>query len=149
MPATTTKIRDFVATCAAPVMALAGANLRIALSNTAPSAEASNPLLEDNGLLANVSQIPYTNYSDDMATDRQLEGASASEVAGVFALDANDLTITAVGGDLAPWRWVYIYNDTAAGDPLIAVIDNGEAVTVREGDSHILRFAGVGVVTLT
>lgn len=149
MPATTTKIRDFVAACAAPILALDGHSIRIALSNTAPSAEASNPLLANNGLLANVTQIPYANYSDDMATDRQLEGVTDSEVAGVFAIDANDLTITAVGGDLAAWRYVYIYDDTAAGDPLIAVIDNGEVVSLKAGDSHILRFDAAGIVTLT
>lgn len=149
MPVTTTKIRDFVAACAAPILALEGHSIRIALSNIAPSAEASNPLLANNGLLANVTQISYANYSDDMATDRQLEGLSASEVAGVFAIDANDLTITAVGGDLPAWRYVYIYDDTASGDPLLALIDAGESLTISEGNSHILRFAEVGILTLS
>ncbi len=149
MPATTTKIRDFVAACAAPILALEGHNIRIALSNTAPSAEASNPLLANNGLLANVTQISYANYSDDMTVDRQLEGLSASEIAGVFAIDANDLTITALAGGLPAWRYVYIYDDTASGDPLLVLIDAGEAVTISEGNSHVLRIAAEGFVTLS
>lgn len=112
--ATYTKIQDWVEYMAE------GANLgsdtfAIALSNTAPSAEGSNPTLSGNGLLANVTQISYTNYTDDLTVDRVLESVTSTESGGTLTFDAADFTITASGGSLATFRYIYIYDDTLAG----------------------------------
>jgi len=145
---TTTKIRDFVEDLAEKVHNLGSDALMIALSNTAPGSESSNPTLSGNGVLANVTQISYTNYSDDMTVDRRLQSVTSSESSGTYTLDAADITITASGGALATFRYVYIYNDTASGDPLILVIDNEAGITLAQGESVTLQFNGSGILTL-
>ncbi len=144
----TTKVRDFVEDLAEKVHNLGSDNLAIALSNTAPASESSNPTLSGNGVLANVTQISYTNYSDDMTVDRRLQSVTSSESSGTYTLDAADITITASGGALPTFRYVYLYNDTPAGDPLILVIDNEAGITLASGESVTLQFNGSGILTL-
>ena len=56
------KINDFVAN-AVENMDLESDQLAIALSNTAPGSESSNPTADTNGILGNVTQISYSNLS--------------------------------------------------------------------------------------
>lgn len=146
----TTKVRDFVEDLAEKVHNLGSDNLAIALSNTAPASESSNPTLSGNGVLANVTQISYTNYSDDMTVDRRLQSVTSSESSGTYTLDAADITITASGGALPTFRYVYLYNDTptSPADPLILVIDNEAGITLASGESVTLQFNGSGILTL-
>ncbi len=146
----TTKVRDFVEDLAEKVHNLGSDNLAIALSNTAPGSESSNPTLSGNGVLANVTQISYTNYSDDMTVDRRLQSVTSSESSGTYTLDAADITITASGGALPTFRYVYLYNDTptSPADPLILVIDNEAGITLAQGESVTLQFNGSGILTL-
>jgi len=145
-----TKIRDFVEDVAEKVHNLGSDALMIALSNTAPGSESSNPTLSGNGVLANVTQISYTNYSDDMTVDRRLQSVTSSESSGTYTLDAADITITASGGALPTFRYVYLYSDTptSPADPLILVIDNEAGITLAQGESVTLQFNGSGILTL-
>ena len=120
--ATTTKIADFIEAIAEKVHNLASDSIRIALSNTAPASESSNPAATGNGVLANVTQIAYTNYADTLTVDRTLESVTSDESGGTYTLDAADFTISASGGALATFRYIYIYNDTptSPADPLMA-----------------------------
>lgn len=145
--AVTFKIRDLAEALPEKVHNFQTDALMIALSLTAPTAEASNPLLSDNGILANVTQISYTTYSDDMTVDRRLEDVTSTETGGTYALDAKDIRITAVGGPLS-FRYVYVYNDTPAGDPLIGCIDNETVMTLAAGESVDLRWHATGVLRL-
>lgn len=148
--ATYVKIADLVEALAEKVHNLSTDSLRIALSNTAPASETSNPTATGNGVLANVTQIAYTNYSDDMAVDRVLEGVVSDEAAGTYKLDANDIIITASGGSLAAFQYVYIYNDTptSPADPLIACIDNGSAISLATGESVTIVWNAAGIFTV-
>ena len=124
---------------------------RIALSNTAPAAETSNPLLDANGLLANVTQIAYTNYADTLAVDRVLEGVANTVASGVFKFDCNDFTISATGGTLAGFRYLYVYDDTSTApvDPIIGVWDYGSTLTLNDGDSAPITIHANGLFTIT
>lgn len=146
----TTKVRDFVEDLAEKVHNLGSDSLAIALSNTAPASESSNPTLSGNGVLANVTQISYTNYSDDMTVDRRLQSVTSTESSGTYTLDAADITITASGGALPTFRYIYLYNDTptSPADPLILVIDNEAGITLASGESVTLQFNGSGILTL-
>lgn len=139
-------INDFLEDQAEGVHNLGSDALMIALSNTAPTAEASNPSASGNGVLSNVTQISYANYSDDMTVDRRLQGVTSTESGGVYTLDASDVTVTAVGGALPPFRWVYFYNDTPAGDPLIICMDFDTPISLAVGDSVILRWHASGIL---
>lgn len=151
MMATFTKINDFLEGINEAEHNLAADTLQIALSNTAPGAEASDPTLTGNGILANVTEISYTNYSDDMAVDRVLEGVTSDESGGTYTLDANDIVITASGGALATFRYVYLFNQTAAtpADQLIGVWDHGSAIDLANGESATIAWNPSGIFTLS
>ena len=124
-------------------------NFSIALSNTAPASESSNPLLDGNGILANVTQIAYTNYTDTLAVDRRLEGTAGTSTGGVYKFDADDFTITASGGAIAGWRYLYVFDDTLTDDPLVAVRDFGSTITLADTNASQINFAAAGVFTVT
>ena len=140
------KINDFVAN-AVEIMDLESDQLIIALSNTAPSSESSNPTADGNGILGNVTQVSYTNLSS-----RSLTTSSSGQSGGVYKLVLADLTLTASGGSVAAFRYVYIYNDTVTSpaDPLIGYYDYGSSLTLNDGDTFTIDFSpSNGVVQLT
>ena len=122
----------------------------IALSNTAPASETSNPTSDGNGILGNVTQISYTNYTDDLTVDRVMEGVTSSQTGGTYKFDANDIVITASGGALATFRYIYIYDDTPTSpvDPLVCVIDHGSAISLASGESATITFNASGIFTI-
>ena len=136
--ATFTKVNDFVEHIAEGVHNLATGQLIVALSNTAPGSEASNPLSDGNGVLANVTEIAYTNLST-----RNITTTSSSQTAGVYSLVLVDLVLTAGSGGLATFRYVYIYNDdpTSPADPLIGMYDYGAGgVTLNQDETFTIDF---------
>ena len=140
------KINDFVAN-AVENMDLESDQLVIALSNTAPSSESSNPTADTNGILGNVTQISYTNLSS-----RNLTTSSSGQSGGVYKLVLADLTLTASGGSVAAFRYIYIYNDTVTSpaDPLIGYYDYGSSLTLNDGDTFTIDFSpSNGVIQLT
>jgi hypothetical protein len=143
------KINDFVAN-AVENMDLESDQLVIALSNTAPSSESSNPTADGNGILGNVTQISYSNISG--SNPRNLTTTSSGQTGGVYKLVLADLTLTASGGSVAAFRYVYIYNDTVTSpaDPLIGYYDYGSSLTLNDGDTFTIDFSpSNGVIQLT
>lgn len=124
-------------------------SFKIALSNTAPGSETSDPTADGNGILANITEISYTNYADDMGTDRVLEGVTEANSSGVSTVSANHVTITPSGGALAEFRYIYLIDDTVVGDPVVAVWDYGAAVNLPDGQSFELDFGADGGTTGT
>lgn len=148
--AVTTKIADFVEAVSEGTHNLGADTLQLALSNTAPGAETSDPTATGNGILANVTQISYANYTDDMTVDRVLEGVTSNEAGGTYTLDANDLTITASGGAIAPFQYIYLFNQSATSptDALVLLIDNQSAISLADGESVLISFNAAGILTL-
>jgi hypothetical protein len=142
--ATFVKIADFVEDLGKEVHNFTSDTLRLALSNTAPSAETPNPTTSGNGVLANVTQISYTNLSGGVAP--ALASVTWSESGGTASLDAANVTITASGGSVGPYRYVYLYNDNAAGDALIGYWDRGSSVTLADTETDT---ATISTVLLT
>tara|TARA_R100001460_G_scaffold97421_1_gene139980 strand:- start:1280 stop:1714 length:435 start_codon:yes stop_codon:yes gene_type:complete len=139
-----TKVNDFVEN-AVEAMNLGTDTLAVALSNTAPGSESSNPTGDSNGILANVTQISYTNCSS-----RTLTTSSSSQTGGTYKLVVADLTLTA-SGTVGPFRYIYLYDDTVTSpaDPLIGLYDYGASVTLNNGDTFTLDFSpSNGVIQL-
>lgn len=138
------KINDFVEN-AVEGMNLGTDTLTIALSNTAPASESSNPTADSNGILANVTQISYTNLSS-----RNLANVTSAQASGTYKLSADDLTLTASGGSVGPFQYIYIYNDTVSSpaDPLVGYYDYGSALTLNDGDSFTIDIGTNGILTL-
>jgi len=142
--ATFTKVNDFVEALAEKAHNLGADTLTVALSNTAPASETSDPTADGNGVLANVTQIAYTNLSA-----RAVTTTSSVQASGTYKLTLTDLILTASGGAVADFRYVYIYNDTATNDELIGVYDYGSTVSLADGDTFTIDFDGAaGVLTV-
>lgn len=135
--ATFTKINDFTEDLAEKVHNLGSDTLTVALSNTAPASESSNPTADGNGVLANVTEISYTNCSS-----RAITTSSSAQTSGTYKLVLTDLTLTASGGTVGPFRYVYIYNDTATNDELIAYYDYGSSITLNDTETLTIDFDG-------
>ena len=150
--ATFTKINDWVRNALNGTVDVDADTFRIALSNTAPASEASNPTADGNGVLANVTQISYTNYTDDLTVDRQLQGITSTSPSGVYMFDSTvNFTITASGGAIAAFRYIYVYDDTSTApvDPLVGVWDYGSSLTLNSGDSAPVTFDANGMFRIT
>lgn len=130
------KFQTFVEKLAEKVHNLGSDQLKIALSNTAPTVATDDEL-------ADISEISYTNLSA-----REVTTASSAQTGGTYKLTLNDLTLTA-SGTVGPFRYVILYNDTASGDPLIAYWDYGSSITLNSGDEFVIDFSdGSGVLTI-
>jgi hypothetical protein len=113
-----------------------GANLGsdqfvIALTDSAPSAT--------NSVLADITQISYTNLSS-----RNVTTTSASQTGGTFTLVLADLVMTA-SGSVGPFRYVVLYDDTVAGDPLVGWWDYGSSITMANTETFTVDFTGAAI----
>jgi hypothetical protein len=114
---------------------LGGAELTVALTNTAHTAGWDE--------LADLTEVAYTNLSS-----RVITVSSSSQTTGDYKLVCADLTLTASGA-VGPFRYVYIYDDGSTGDKLIGYYDYGSAITMANGDTFKIDFdATNGVLTL-
>lgn len=126
--ATFNKFNSFVEALAEKVHNLGSDTLKVALTNSAPSAS--------NTQLSNITEISYTNLSS-----RTLTVSSSAQTSGTYKLVISDLVLTA-SGSVGPFRYVVIYNDTATNDELIGWYDYGSAITLANTDTFTLDFDG-------
>jgi len=140
--ATFNKVNDIVVN-AVHNMDLESDQVVVALSNTAPSSESSDPSSDGNGILGNVTEVAYTNLSS-----RNVTTTSSTQTSGTYKLVLSDITLTSSGGSTGPFRYVYIYNDTVAtpADPLIGYYDYGSSLTLNDGDSLTIDFSAANGV---
>jgi hypothetical protein len=113
-----------------------GANLAtdqfvIALTDSAPVAT--------NSVLADITQISYTNLSS-----RNVTTTSASQTGGTFTLVLADLVMTA-SGSVGPFRYVVLFDDTVAGDPLVGWWDYGSSITMANTETFTVDFTGAAI----
>jgi PKD repeat protein len=111
--------------------------LKLMLTNTAPSL--SNTQKTD------ITEISAGNgYS---AGGSILTVTSSAQSSGLYSLVVSDLTITASGGSIGPWRYAVIYSDTSTNDLLLWYADYGYSITVASGQSVTFDFDPAGIYT--
>lgn len=100
--------------------------LKVALTNTAPSAS--------NSVLADITQIANGNGYTTGGT--AVTGVTSNRSGGTLTVAGNEVTFTATGS-LGPFRYVVLYNDTptSPADPLIAWWDYGSSLTLNSGET--------------
>jgi hypothetical protein len=132
--ATLTKFYSFVEAIHEKKHNLGSDTLKVLLTNTAPSlsntvkADISGELSTANGYTAGGETITVT---------------SSAQSSGLYTLIASDVTWTASGGSIGPFRYAVLYNDTASNDELIGYIDYGYSVTVASGQTFTIDFDAV------
>lgn len=117
----------------------AGHTLKVYLSNATPDAAAD-------AVKADLAEISAGNGYSAGGADAQNDISRAS---GVTSLTGVDITITASGGSIGPFRYAVLYNDTPASpaDPLIGWWDYGSALTLADGESILVDF-GSSLITI-
>lgn len=100
---------------------------------------AANAPVATNSVLANLTQIAYTNLSS-----RSVTTSSSAQSSGTYKLTLADLVLTASGGSVAAFRYVVLYNDTPTSpvDPLIGWYDYGSDLTLANGETLTVDFDG-------
>lgn len=135
--ATWNKIQDFVEQLGLEQHQLNTDTIKMMLTNSAP--------LATNTVLGDLTEITagngYTAGGEDTTN-------TWSESSGTATLAATDITWTASGGSIGPFRYVAAYNDTNATDMLLGWYDHGSSVTLSDGESFTVDF-GASWITLT
>lgn len=135
-----------------------GDTIELSLTNTAPASEVPDPTTTGNGILANITPISYTNYTDDLTVDRVLTAANKTSAlsggagAGTFTFDYTaDIVITASPGALATFRYIYLFNQTtvAPTDALIGVWDHGAGITLAATETATIQWNASGIFTIS
>jgi hypothetical protein len=131
------KFNSFVEALAEKVHNLGSDQIVVALT------AAANAPVATNTVLANLTQISYTNCSS-----RNVTTSSSAQTSGTYKLTLADLTLTA-SGTVGPFRYVVLYNDTATNDELIGWYDYGSDLTLANGETFLIDFDGSnGALTL-
>lgn len=129
------KFYPFVEALAEKKHDLGADTLKVALTNVAPALT--------NSQLSNITQISYTYCSD-----RTLTTTSSSQSGGIYNLVLTDLTLTASGGAVGPFRYIVIFNETSTNDLLIGYSDYGQSITLAEGEYILIDFNASGLFSI-
>ncbi len=124
------KFQPFVENLAEKVFNLGSDTLKVLLTNSAPAAA--------NGVKSDLTEISSGNgYTAGGAT---ASISSSAQTSGTYKLVLGDVTITASGGSIGPFRYAVLYDDTAASDQLIGYWDYGSSITLADGESITVDF---------
>ena len=95
---------------------------------------AANAPVATNSVLADLTQISYTNLSS-----RNITTSSSGQTSGTFTQLFTDLVLTASGA-VATFRYVVVYNNTPASplDPLLCWYDYGSDLTLAASETLTL-----------
>lgn len=126
--ATYNKFNSFVEALAEKKHDLSSDVITVALCN------ALNAPAATNSVLADLTTVSTANLDDVTPTV-----SSSSQTSGTYKLVLADLTMTASGA-VGPFRYIVLYNDTAANDELICWYDYASEITLASGDTFKLDF---------
>lgn len=129
--ATFNKFHSFVEALAEKKHNLGSDTLKVLLTDTAPTS--SNTQKSDLTELT-----PGNGYVTGGLT---VTITSSAQTSGTYKLVGNDVTFTAAGGSLGPFRYIVLYNDTATNKELIGYWDNGSSVTLADTESYPIDFS--------
>jgi hypothetical protein len=113
--------------------------LKVYLSNAAPDVAAD-------AVKADMAEISAgAGYSAGGADTQN----TTSRTGGTTSVVGTDVTWTASAGDIGPFRYVVLYNDTptSPADPLVGWWDYGSAITLNDGETFTTDF-GASVLTV-
>lgn len=106
--------------------------LKVMLTNSAPVAT--------NAILTDITEISAGNGYSAGGTQATL--VSNTQTSGTEKLILNNVTFTASGGSIGPFRYCVLYNatQTSPNHPLIGYYDYGTNLTITSGNSFQVQF---------
>lgn len=139
--ATYNKFQQFVKDLIDGVHDFDAHTFKVMLTNTAPVAT--------NTIKSNLTEISAGSGYTAGGTATTI---TTSVATGVAKVTGTDVTFTASGGSIGPFRYAVLYNDTptSPADPLIAWWDYGSSITLADTEQLVVDFDGTnGIFTLT
>ena len=137
--ATFVKFNDFVEQLGLEQHQLSSDTLNIALTNTAPTA-ATDTVFAPGSL--HPAPAAANGYAVADTTN------TYTETGGTATAGATDVVFTASGGQIGPFRYAILYNDTNATDMLIGYWDYGSSVTLEDTETFTVNFAADTLFTI-
>lgn len=128
--ATLQKINSFTGDLGKGIFNFSSDGLGVALTDVAPTASSH--------VLADITEISYTNLSS-----RALSSVTWTNSSGTtWNLKAANLTLTSSTGSVAQFRYIVIYDTTAASKNIIGWVDYGSEINLNgaNGDTLLLSF---------
>jgi hypothetical protein len=122
------KFQSFVEALAEGAHDLGSDTLKVALSNTSPSAT-------DTGFAPGGAHPPPSNTNGYTSGGNTPSISDSSQTSGTYKLTLADTIFTASGGSLGPFRYAILYNDTASSDEVIGWWDYGSSITLADGET--------------
>ena len=132
--ATFTFYNDFKEQLGKGVHNLSTNTLKVALTNAAPN-------VATHTVLGDITQLSTGGgYTGGAGGGSALASQSYTETGGTGTFTAADLTFTASGGSIGPFRYAVYYNDSATSpvDALIGYVDYGSSITLADTETFTL-----------
>lgn len=106
--------------------------LKVLLTNVAP--------VNTNAVKADLTEISAGNGYSAGGTAASI--SSSAQTAGTYKLVLGDVTFTASGGPVGPFRYAVLWNDTptSPADPLIGFWDYGSSISINAGETFTADF---------
>lgn len=140
MATSLTKFQEFSENVGKGAFDLSTDQLKVALTNTEPTASTDS-------VYADITS-PLAGTNLDGATPFNITTTSFAQTSGTAKLVLEDLTLTATGS-FGPFQYIVLYSDTASNKELIGYYDYGSAVTLSTGDTFKIDFdATNGALTI-
>jgi hypothetical protein len=106
---------------------------KIALTNTAPTAGQAS---------WNVSNHPAPAAANGYTAGGTATTIAISETTGTTTVTGTQVVFTAAGGDIGPFRYAILYNDSATSpaDAAIAWWDYASSITLADTETFTVKF---------
>jgi hypothetical protein len=119
---------------------LGTATLKVALTNTAPTA-ATDTVWNTTVAPAPAAANGYSAGGNTITT------SSSAQTSGVYKLVLADSTFTATAGGIGPFRYAILYNSSAS-NKVVGYYDYGSSITLADTETLLVDFdASAGVLT--
>jgi hypothetical protein len=133
--ATAVKFLCFVEDLAEQKHDLSSDDLKLALSNTAPTNT-------DTVFAPGSAHPPPASANGYTSGGESLTVTASGQSGGTYTLAADAVVFTASGGQLGPVRYAILYNNTATNDEVALSWDRGASVTLETGETLTVTFGG-------
>lgn len=123
------KFNQFIADVYNGVHDFSSDTLKFALTTHANKPVSTNLILTD------LTTVSLSNLNTN-----SIITVSSSQISGVYQLILDDLTVAA-SGNVGPFRWAVIYNDSSPNKSLIGYFDYGQDITLSTGQTFKFNFS--------